>query len=113
MRVEISAFITKKWGYETVLVNNDLYCGKLLTLKKGAICSYHYHPIKTETFVVWDGKVRLTVNGEEYILTPSSEAITIEPGDKHSFYGMAGSEMFEFSSPHSDEDVIRETESSG
>ncbi len=111
MRIEVSHVANKKWGYEIWLVNNDLYCGKLLTLKKGAVCSYHYHPIKTETFVVYEGKVRLTVNGEEFTLTPTSEAITIEPGDKHSFYGIARSEMFEFSTHHDDTDVIRLSES--
>lgn len=109
MRIEEARVVSKSWGYEIWLVNNDLYCGKLLTIKRGGQSSYHYHPIKMETFVVVDGKVKLIVNGKEYILTSASNAITIEPNDRHSFYGIQRSEIFEFSTTHFDEDVVRET----
>lgn len=50
-------FVPKKWGYERWIVNNDLYCGKILFFVKDHRCSFHYHKIKQETFYVQEGKV--------------------------------------------------------
>ena len=42
----------KGWGYEKWIVNNDLYCGKVLFFERGKKCSWHYHKVKDETFYV-------------------------------------------------------------
>ena len=49
----------KGWGYELWIVNNDLYCGKILHFNKGKKCSWHYHKIKQETFYVQKGKLKI------------------------------------------------------
>lgn len=52
--------VTKAWGYESILVNNPLYCGKILTvLPNGQACSVHYHKLKTETFFILQGCLSL------------------------------------------------------
>lgn len=43
--------ITKLWGHEEWLVNNELYCAKFLCLEKGAQCSLHYHEKKIRLFM--------------------------------------------------------------
>ncbi len=100
--------VKKVWGSETILVNNDLYCGKLLHIDKGATCSYHYHPVKQETFHCLEGEVLLSVKGAEFLL---EEPYTINPNTPHKFYGITDAVILEVSTPHSDEDVVRLEES--
>src|SRR2546425_7538463 len=52
-------FVSKTWGYEKWMVNNDLYCGKLLFFVKGLSCSAHYHKIKKETFYLNSGQIEV------------------------------------------------------
>ena len=111
MITEKGKFVNKKWGYEIWIVNNEYYCGKMLVLKKGAQCSLHYHPKKRETFCVLEGKIRLNVNSEKYTMSSTSDPITIEPNEPHMFYGIQRSEILEVSTPHSDDDVVRMSES--
>ena len=103
--------ILKVWGKEEIIVNCDLYCGKLLYLRKGATSSYHYHIKKQETFYALKGQVVLTIEGKDYMLTPFSRAQTIMPEQKHSFFGITDAIILEVSSHHSDEDVVRLKES--
>ncbi len=102
--------VEKVWGYEEILVNNDKYCGKLLHLDKGARCSFHYHPVKQETFHCLEGEVLMIVKSSEFIL---KEPYTIDPNTTHSFYGITDAIILEVSTPHSDEDVVRINESIG
>ena len=52
-------YITKGWGYEIIIVNNDQYCGKLLAFDKGKRLSFHYHLLKSETFFCQRGRLLL------------------------------------------------------
>jgi len=113
MLKELLKEVEKVWGKEIILVNNDLYCGKLLLLNKGSLSSYHHHKKKTETFYGLKGQVALTIEGKDYMLNPFSRPKTIIPGQKHQFYGITDATILEISTPHSDDDVYRETESSG
>ena len=38
--------VPKGWGREVWLVNNELYCGKILEIVKGKRCSLHFHKLK-------------------------------------------------------------------
>lgn len=100
--------VKKVWGKEVWIVNNDKYCGKLLYVDRGARCSYHYHPIKQETFYCLEGEVLMNVKGSEFVL---KEPYTINPNTPHSFYGITDAVILEVSTPHSDEDVVRLNES--
>lgn len=51
-----SNIITKGWGHEEIIVNNDMYCGKIMHFKKGKYTSMHFHVKKTETFYVMSGE---------------------------------------------------------
>lgn len=111
MKVEKIKEVEKVWGKEIVLVNSNLYCGKLLLLNQGATSSYHFHTKKIETFYAYRGMVRLTIDGEDFILTPTTSPITINQKDPHKFYGETDAVIIEVSSHHSDDDVVRLTES--
>jgi len=50
-------FVSKGWGWEKWIVNNDKYCGKLLYICKDKKLSLHYHKNKEETFYCQSGEV--------------------------------------------------------
>ena len=54
--MEEIGWVPKGWGEELVIVNNELYCGKILIFKKGCKFSMHFHMIKDETWYVEEGK---------------------------------------------------------
>ena len=59
--------VSKGWGFEKWIVNNEKYCGKLLYLIKGKKCSWHFHKIKEETFYIQSGKILLKWSDEDEI----------------------------------------------
>jgi rfaE bifunctional protein nucleotidyltransferase chain/domain len=97
----------KVWGKEEWIVNNELYCGKILCVDEGFRCSYHYHKFKDETFHLLDGKVRMKVEGEESIMLPG-DTIRIKPGQRHTFTGLGSSRILEISTQHFESDSYRE-----
>lgn len=102
--------VIKVWGWEEWIVNNDLYCGKFLYLKKGFQCSLHYHPKKHETFFIEHGKVIMECKNDTTIMG-AGKTITILPKTRHRFTGLEDSVIIEISTPHSDGDVVRIEES--
>lgn len=51
--------VSKGWGYELHIVNNDNYCGKILHIDPGKKLSLHYHEIKDETFFIKNGSAEI------------------------------------------------------
>ena len=106
-------FVPKGWGHEKWIVNNEMYCGKLLYLEKGKRCSWHYHKIKDETFYLQSGLISLYYGFDEDIA--KADLLVLEPGDKfhvpiglkHQMVALLDSELFEFSTQHFDSDSIR------
>lgn len=104
---------TKGWGYENWIVNNGMYCGKLLVFNSGHKCSFHYHKIKHETFYLHKGKMELKYSIFDDIGT--SVSIILNPGDKfeipqlmrHQMIALEDSELFEFSTQHFEDDSYR------
>ena len=106
-------YVPKGWGYEKWIVNNEMYCGKLLFFKKGKRCSWHYHKLKDETFYLQSGLISLYHGFDENlsvaeitILTPGSK-FHIPIGLKHQMVALEDSELFEFSTQHFDSDSYR------
>lgn len=98
--------VPKAWGEEHWIVNERLYCGKKMVLRKGQQSSLHYHRLKDETFYVLNGRIRLELENETTILEPGA-VVRIHPHMTHRFGGLEDSVFFEFSTGHSDEDVYR------
>ena len=106
-------FVSKGWGFEKWIVNNEKYCGKLLYFVKGKKCSWHYHKIKDEVFYIQSGKVLLKYSygddieeAEEEILNPG-DSFHIPIGLRHRMFALQDTELFEFSTQHFDSDSIR------
>jgi len=108
-------YVEKVWGTEYWLTNTDKFCAKLLRLKGGFRCSLHYHPKKTEDFIVLDGSVRLEqrdVRGipfDEYLYPGDKRHI--EPKTPHRFSSFLPAWILEISTHHEDSDVVRITDS--
>ena len=106
--------VSKSWGHEIWLVNNEKYCGKILSVNQGCSCSFHQHDIKAETFFVQSGSIRLEVGKEadprkaEIIALNTGDTYDMEPNTWHRFTAISGSAtLYEFSTTQSDEDVTR------
>jgi mannose-6-phosphate isomerase-like protein (cupin superfamily) len=105
--------VPKGWGREVWLVNNDLYCGKILEILKGKRCSLHFHKLKTESFFLRAGRLKVTVKEspsaavvEEFELA-AGECMDIPRGLVHQMEALEDSELFEFSTQHFDSDSNR------
>ena len=68
----------------------------------------HKHKEKDEVFYLQSGKVLLEVAGKEHTMKPG-DFIHIRAGDAHRFTGLEDSEIFEFSTTHSEDDSYRST----
>ena len=103
----------KAWGHELWIINNELYCGKLLVFKKDKSFSMHYHLLKDEAWYISKGKFSY-----KYIDTETAELHTVEvtegdcihlmPGQPHQMLALEeGSCIFEVSTQHFDSDSYR------
>lgn len=104
--------VEKNWGYELVIVNNDLYCGKILHFLKGKKFSMHFHILKKETWFVNSGKFRFrwidpsNADIQEEILEVGN-VITNEIGEPHQIECLEEGDIFEVSTKHFDSDSYR------
>jgi len=99
--------VPKIWGKEEWLVNDELYCAKYLYLKKGYLCSLHFHKRKDETFYVLEGRIKIEVEDSIYILN-MNDSIRIYPNMKHRFTALTKkAKILEVSTTHYDEDSYR------
>ena len=110
---EQRVYVSKGWGFEDWIVNKPEYCGKLLFVKKGKKCSFHYHKIKDETFFIYRGKINLRVSlfddieTAETVVLEEGETFHIPVGMRHQFEALLDTEIFEFSTQHFDSDSYR------
>src|ERR1700736_4575789 len=95
----------KGWGREVWIANGDLYCGKILEINKGKRCSLHFHKLKTESFYLRTGLLKIRIREsnsepiEEYLLA-SGECMDIRPGLLHQMEALEDAELYEFSTQH-------------
>jgi quercetin dioxygenase-like cupin family protein len=103
----------KGWGAELWVVNNNLYCGKILKFNKGEKCSYHFHKLKDETFYLSVGKMIIRHSPNEdideadtFIMMPG-DTFYVPPGLIHQMEALEDSELVEFSTQHFESDSYR------
>lgn len=102
--------VKKVWGAETILVNIDKYCGKILHLKKDHRCSMHMHKLKTEHFHILSGYVVMEVGDDRFVMSPG-DTIGILPETYHRFTGVSDADILEISTTHYEDDSYRLTQS--
>ena len=122
--VEHMTYVPKSWGSEVWVVNNDVYCGKILRVSASKYCSFHYHKIKEETLTIVSGKVLMLYSDRPEATTLASESSTADvpvlskllhpgqawhvmPGHIHQFFALEDSVIFETSTQHFDYDSYR------
>jgi len=105
--------VPKGWGREVWIANNDLYCGKILEIKKGKRCSLHFHKLKTESFYLRAGRLKVLVKEspeapaiEEFELQ-AGQCMDVPRGLVHQMVALEDAELFEFSTQHFDSDSHR------
>lgn len=104
--------VEKGWGHETIIVNNDLYCGKILHFNTGAKFSMHFHLKKMETWYVASGSFLFkwidtrTADIVEEMLHVG-DTITNEVGAPHQIICLEEGDIFEVSTQHFDSDSYR------
>ncbi len=103
----------KGWGREVWIANNDRYCGKILEIKKGKRCSLHFHKIKTESFYLRAGRLKIRIKEspesqtlEEFVLE-AGECMDVPIGLVHQMEALEDAELYEFSTQHFDSDSHR------
>jgi D-beta-D-heptose 7-phosphate kinase/D-beta-D-heptose 1-phosphate adenosyltransferase len=102
--------VPKLWGEEKWLENNDKYCCKQLTIKKGYQCSLHYHKVKDEMFLLTKGHIRLEL-GDKVLYMREGNFVRVPTGVPHRFRGLEDSVIIEISTHHEDSDSYRLEES--
>jgi mannose-6-phosphate isomerase-like protein (cupin superfamily) len=107
---EEGKIVEKVWGEEHYITNRSEYCSKWLYVNPFSVCSEHMHPIKVETFHVVIGRGVISV-GDELKVVLGGDTVHIPAGTYHLFATSTGMTLLEVSTQHSDEDVVRRTES--
>jgi quercetin dioxygenase-like cupin family protein len=104
--------VEKAWGYELWIINNELYCGKLLCFKQGAKFSMHYHMIKDETWYVNEGEfIYRWIDTETADVIEQKihkgDVVRQRPGQPHQLEAITDGVIFEVSTQHFDSDSYR------
>ena len=103
----------KAWGHELWIINNELYCGKLLVFDKGKSFSMHYHLLKDEAWYISKGKFLYTYIDTETanhhsVEVTEGDCIHLLPGQPHQMLAIeGGSCIFEVSTQHFGSDSYR------
>jgi len=105
--------VEKAWGYELWIINNDLYCGKLLVFEKDKQFSMHYHLLKDEAWYISKGEFLYKYINTETAIEHSrtvreGDCIHLMPGQPHQMLALTeGATIFEVSTTHYDSDSYR------
>jgi mannose-6-phosphate isomerase-like protein (cupin superfamily) len=99
----------RKWGSAIIIENNELYCGKILKIKKGYRMSLQYHKLKDETLYVLTGQILVEYEKE---FTHKIYKETLHPGEKvrikplriHRVTGLTDADIMEISTHSEDSD---------
>ena len=105
-------FVPKRWGWELWICNSELYCGKIIFIKQGRYCSFHYHEKKDEHLYVQSGKMWFNWKSGKIIKSREmgmGHAFHVTPGMPHQMEAIEDTYIIEFSTQHFDEDSFRVT----
>ena len=111
-------YVPKPWGFEEIICNSKLYCGKKLHIKKDHKTSLHYHLLKDETFYIESGVLHVETYPENDYTLSHREDYILKRGDVfhkarssvHCLRALEDTVLFEFSTEHFDNDSHRITE---
>ena len=105
--------VKKEWGTEYWMVNNDLYCMKILEFNPNHKISIHQHYLKDETFLYVQGKLIVELvdpdsgKASHFVFEKVYESIRIRPKTLHSVIALTYGALIEISTHHEDSDSVR------
>ncbi len=101
--------VEKPWGYELWWAQTDRYVGKLIHVNKGHALSLQYHNRKDETIYVHAGRILFEMQEGEALVQRElgpGDAVHVVPPTVHRMTALEDSDVFEVSTPETD-DVVR------
>ncbi|MEZ5285434.1 MAG: cupin domain-containing protein [Vicinamibacterales bacterium] len=101
--------VEKPWGYELWWAQTDRYVGKLIHVNKGQALSLQYHNRKDETIYVHSGRILFEMQEGDTLTRRELEpgqAVHVTPPTVHRMTALEDSDVFEVSTPETD-DVVR------
>jgi mannose-6-phosphate isomerase len=101
--------VDKPWGYELWWAQTDRYVGKIIHVKAGHALSLQYHNIKEETILLWSGRLLFEIQQGERLVARemrAGERVHVTPKTVHRMTALEDSDIFEVSTPETD-DVVR------
>lgn len=105
----IENVVSKEWGYEVWIVNEQGICLKILVLYPGYICSSHSHHVKFEAFFILDGPVEIQVEGRKRVVN-RGDLVKVDRYEEHRFRALDQTAAFmEASTQHAESDSYRST----
>ena len=101
--------VEKPWGYEIHWAKTDRYVGKVIHVNAGHALSLQYHNIKDETILLYSGRLLFEIQEGESLVKREmkpGERVHITPKTIHRMTAIEDSDIFEVSTPETD-DVVR------
>lgn len=106
VRSETIEIIPKPWGKEEILLRDDAFIVKRITMNCGHRCSLQKHQKKREIVTVVAGELYLEIDGFERLMNVGDHA-TVEPGEVHRMHARGMEVVYiEASTAHPD-DIVR------
>ena len=107
--IETVKRVEKPWGYELWWAQTGRYVGKVIHVNKGHALSLQYHNRKDETIFVWSGKILFERQEGDTLVARElvqGDAVHVTPPTVHRMTALEDSDIFEVSTPETD-DVVR------
>jgi quercetin dioxygenase-like cupin family protein len=101
--------VEKPWGYELWWARTDRYVGKLIHVNKGHALSLQYHNKKDETIYLHSGRILFEIQDGDVLTSREmvpGESVHVTPPTVHRMTAIEDSDIFEVSTPETD-DVVR------
>lgn len=102
--------VDKPWGHEIIWAHTDRYVGKLLVLETGKRLSFQYHEAKDEWIHVLEGRLLLTLEGEDGVVADrelrAGDGARVPTGRRHRYTAIERATLIEVSTPELN-DVVR------
>jgi len=101
--------VTKPWGSEYIVCENNTTATWLLKIKKNHKTSLHCHPKKKTGFIILDGKVEVELGFYEKIILKAPSKLMIRPGLFHSTKTLSknNATILEVETPIDKNDLVR------
>jgi mannose-6-phosphate isomerase len=107
---ELPRRVEKPWGSELIWAWTSRYVGKILSITAGQRLSLQYHEHKDEWIYVLDGRMRLTLEGDDGLVEATElgpgASVRVATGRTHRYEAIESCRIIEVSTPELD-DVVR------